>query len=1002
MNKKGINVLLIEDNPDDARLIEKLLSISGGTEIEVECASCLTAGIDRLVIDDVSLILLDLWLPESQGFETLDIVRSQAPETPIVVLTAFEDENSGIKSLQKGAQDYLVKGKLDGNLLVRVIHYSIERQKILKRLQHQILDGERIREDLRRSEEKYRSIFENIQDIYYEVDFAGRILLLSPSVERISKYKREELIGKSLYEIYSNPEDRKNLLREIKKNGYVYDYEILLKDKNDTPVPCSVTSKVVLDKKGKPLKIIGTMRDITERKRMDEELKASRAGFSNIVEKNMDGIVVLDRDKRVRFANPAAESFFRWKTDEISGTLIRYPFNVYEAKELPIIRPNGEAGIAEMRFTKTQWDGKDAHLAQLRDITERKQAEENLRRYKYMVESANDAIFFKNLKGQYVIANARTFEAFGLPSEEVIGKNDYQLMPDEEEARKNTEDDQVVFKTGKPKDVIKQMTGADGKEHWFQAIKAPQFNEEGSIIGLVGIARDITGIKQTEAKLHLLSSVIEQTAEAVVITDLDGSIQYVNPEFEKITGYSAEEALGKNPRILKSGKHNEQFYQELWDTISGGRIWKGRFSNKKKDGTLYQEDAIIFPVLDSTGRITNYAKAAYDATERIRLENQFLQAQKMEAIGRLAGGIAHDFNNLLTGIIGGAQLAQMELSKNDPVLEYIVDIEKASDSAAELIQQLLAFSRKQIVSLSVVDLNDIIVNMSRMIQRVIGENIEFSMVLDSDINSIKADPTQIEQIIMNLAVNARDAIPKRGTLSIKTTMIEFGGEFRKEFPFTIPGNYVVLEISDTGAGIDSETLSHIFEPFFTTKEKGKGTGLGLSTIYGIVKQLDGYIMVDSELGVGTSFKIYLRPTMEDEAIRLQRKPIPIQEKLSGSETILVVEDDWLIRKVIWQVLEKMGYEMLFAERGKEALLLCEGMEKKPDLLITDIVLPDVNGRELAIQLNEKFPGIKTLFMSGYSEEIAGPESILDEKVDFLGKPFSPDKLLRKIREILDR
>jgi len=1001
VNKNTINILLIEDNPDDANLIKTLLTISGGNEFNIKHALCLTEGIKLLSTGNVGLILLDLWLPETQGLETLDRVHSIDPETPIVVLTAYEDEKSGVKSLQKGAQDYLVKGKIDENLLRRVIRYSLERQKILKQLYRRINENKRIQEKLKKSEEKYRTIFENIQDIYYEVGFDGKLLLLSPSVEGVSKYKREELIGMSLYDIYGDSSDRERFLEEIKKRGYVSDFEILLKDKDGTLVPCSITSKLVFDKEGKPLKIIGTLRVIAERKQMEEELKASRAGFSNIVEKSMDGIIVVDQNKRVCFANPAAESFFRWKTDEIPGTLLHYPFDVHKTREISIIRPDSKPGVAEMCVTKTEWEGKEAYLAILRDITKRKHAEENLKKYKYMVESANDAIFFKNLKSQYIIANAKAFEALGLPPEKVIGKNDLQLLHNKEEARKNIKDDQFILKTGKPKRIIQQMTGIDGKKHWFQTVKTPQLDEEGNIIGLVGVARDITEIKQTEAKLHLLSSVIEQTTEAVVITDLDGSIQYVNPEFEKITGYSTEESLGKSPRILKSGRHNEGFYRELWDTVSSGRIWKGRFTNRRKDGTLYQEDATIFPVMDSAGNITNYVKAAYDATETIKLENQFLQAQKMEAIGRLAGGIAHDFNNLLTGIIGGAQLARMELSKNAPILEYIEDIEKASKSAAELIQQLLAFSRKQIVTPQVIDLNKIIVDMSKMIQRVIGEDIDFSMVLDSDIASVKADPAQIEQIVMNLAINARDAMPDGGTLSIKTMTADCEGELQEEFAFIKPGEYVVLKISDTGVGIDSETISHIFEPFFTTKEKGKGTGLGLSTVYGIVKQLDGYIIVDSELGMGTSFNIYLRPTMEEETPNLQRKPISKEEKLSGTETILVVEDDWLIRKIIRQVLEKMGYEMLFAERGKEALLVCEGMEKKPDLLLTDIVLPDINGHELATQMSVKFPEIKILYMSGYSEEIAGSHSMLDEKVLFIGKPFSPNKLLRKIREILD-
>ncbi len=523
-------------------------------------------------------------------------------------------------------------------------------------------------------------------------------------------------------------------------------------------------------------------------------------------------------------------------------------------------------------------------------------------------------------------------------------------------------------------------------------------SRDNRFLGTVGIIRDITERKLAEKKLNLLGAAIEQSNEIVVITDLASRIQYVNPIFEKITGYSRDEAIGSEPSILKSGKHDHSFYQEIWKTIAGGDIWQGNLTNRRRDGSLYLENATIFPVKDSKGNITNYAKVARDVTIEKELELQYYQSQKMEAVGRLAGGIAHDFNNLLTGIIGNVELMRSKMAPGDPLLKFVSEISHISDRSSDLISQLLAFSRKEILTPSRLDINHIISEMERMLSRIIGENILFITELEPTTASIRMNQGRLEQIIVNLTINARDAMPAGGELVIATSMETLTPEQIKKFPGLEPGRYIRLEVRDTGIGLDEETLSRIFEPFFTTKEKGKGTGLGLTTVYGIVKQAGGAIEVNSILNQGTSFRIYLPPDQEDAEECLEYEPSP-GGSTSGNETLLVVEDEDTIRNFLKPVFSEAGYNAFFAASARDALGILESIT--PDLLLTDLVLPDINGRELALQVEKRYPGIKTLYMSGYSEEVIAHYSILEQGLNFIGKPFKLKQILRKVRQVLD-
>ena len=643
---------------------------------------------------------------------------------------------------------------------------------------------------------------------------------------------------------------------------------------------------------------------------------------------------------------------------------------------------------------------------------------------------------------------------------------------------------------------------------------------------ILGIAVDISAQKRAQDQLRLQATALRAAANGIVITTHDGIIEWVNPAFTTITGYTMEEAVGNNPRLLRSGRHDKDFYRGLWSTISSGQVWRGEMTNCRKDGTVYTEEMTITPVVSDHGPITHYiaikqdisarkqaeealllAERQYrsifdeaiigifrcthdgrflmmnpamakmlrfaspaqameenrnaglfyenrdkwrelqtrlarsgglqnsehefrrndgtelwlslnlrcvhdkdgtwsyyegtadDITERKLLESQLRQAQKMEAVGRLAGGVAHDFNNVLGVITGYSELLRMRTDLDEKVVHHIEQIHLAGRKAASLTQQLLAFSRKQIVQPRILDLNEVVSKLSIMLQRLIGDDIELTIHCSCPDALVNVDASQIDQVIMNLAVNARDAMPTGGKLIIETDTSDLDESYAIRHRPVRPGRYVRLTITDTGCGMDDETMSHLFEPFFTTKELGKGTGLGLSIVYGIVKQSNGYIWVYSEPGQGTSFKIYL--PLHCAELRRTEKSAPI-ENVNGCETVLVVEDDQGLRSMVVGFLRGLGYSVLEAENGERALEVAANAGSPIQVLITDIVMPKMGGRELADRLISKFSNASVLYTSGYTHDSAVQTRVLSERETFLQKPFALHELSKKLREVIER
>ncbi len=524
---------------------------------------------------------------------------------------------------------------------------------------------------------------------------------------------------------------------------------------------------------------------------------------------------------------------------------------------------------------------------------------------------------------------------------------------------------------------------------------------------LLGSHLDITDRKLVEEQLYLQSAALHAAANGIVITDMEGTIQWGNPAFTALTGYTAEEAIGKNPReLVKSGKHDRAFFQNLWDTLLAGNVWHGEIINRKKDGSLYTEYQTITPVRDNLGRITHFIAIKEDITQRRKLEaenqklaEQVYQTQKMESIGNLAGGIAHDLNNLLVPIVGYSELGMLLSPPDSKMFGHFEHINDAGNRAAALTGQILAFSRRQVLEMKILDLNQIVLRFEKMLRRLIGEHIAFETHLDPALAAVQADAGQLEQVLLNLVINARDAMPDGGRLTIETSNTTID-------PPVVPQTemqsrpHVLLTVTDTGCGMDAAIQQRIFEPFFTTKPRGQGTGLGLSTVFGIVKQHQGNIRVHSEPNRGTEFQVYL-PVAPSSSVSAETHHTAT-ETLTGSETILVVEDDGKVRQLVCDTLREHGYRVLEAETPSHCLPLAASHPGPIHLLLTDVVLPTLNGRELYQKMAAERPDLHVLYMSGYTNEMIGHRGVLDEGMMFLQKPFTIDTLLTKIRMALQQ
>ncbi len=504
-----------------------------------------------------------------------------------------------------------------------------------------------------------------------------------------------------------------------------------------------------------------------------------------------------------------------------------------------------------------------------------------------------------------------------------------------------------------------------------------------------------------EQSLRKLSCAVEHSADTILVTNGEGIIEFVNPAFEAVTGYSLPELIGKNRSILESELQPPLLYRELWETIRTGDACRSIVVKRKKNGEVYYADESFSPIRNAEGAITHFVANGRDLTERLRIEAELLQSQKMDAIGHLAGGVAHDFNNLLTIITSYSELALDSVVPGSSTQIRLQEILSAAHRAADLTRQLLAFSRKQPQALRVAELNPVVHAIVKTLHRLIGEDIELNFIPGQGMGRVRLDPVQIDQILMNLAANSRDAMPQGGRCTIETSNVQLDEQYVDRKRAIIPiGRYALLTVTDTGGGIPAEHVSHVFEPFYTTKPSGKGTGLGLATVYGIVKQNHGFIWIYTEPGMGTTFKIYL-PCVPDKVASTEVPEVPGEALFSGTETVLLVEDEDALRRAAAEFLSVRGYEVLEARNGLEALSVTKNHAATIHLTVTDVVMPQMSGGELAKELENLRPETKVLFVSGYPGQTVIDHKVVDAGSNFLQKPFTLKQLARKVRTVLD-
>lgn len=542
---------------------------------------------------------------------------------------------------------------------------------------------------------------------------------------------------------------------------------------------------------------------------------------------------------------------------------------------------------------------------------------------------------------------------------------------------------------------------------WAEVSVRPMAPTGEGLAHLEGTMRDVTLRRKAQETVEILSRAVTQSADAIFVTDREGRIQYVNPALEEITGFSASELLGGRPAIMRSGEHTAAFYREFWETILGGRAFKGEFSNRRKDGRLYRELKTITPIRDPQGVVTHFVSVGRDITREREMEEQLRRSHQMEAVGQLAGGVAHDFNNFLAVINGYTQLLLQRLEPGDPIRGDLEGMSQAAQRAGRLVSQLLAFSRKQALFPETFSLNDLLGRLEGMLRPLVGEAIQLTFDLQPDLWRVEADQHQLEQVVINLVVNARDAMPGGGLILIETRNRSVSRSEARKRGLATPGDYILLGVSDTGPGIPADVMKDIFNPFFTTKPPGEGTGLGLSMAYGVVTQSGGSIWVDCEEGRGTTFSILLPRTTQavvagKEAERSAGPQAPREGSVlpRGDESILLVEDSAMVRAVTRMMLEEQGYRVLETDSGERALELLQEVGAQVDLLFTDVLMPGMSGPELASHARRLFPGLPVLLMSGVPENVGAGDGGTGS-IPFIRKPFHLSNLLIAVRSALD-
>ncbi|OPY78179.1 MAG: Blue-light-activated protein [Syntrophorhabdus sp. PtaU1.Bin058] len=909
---------------------------------------------------------------------------------------------------------------------------SVLKQRI-KELEEYEARRSKDKEGLWRSDNPFHIFFDLAPDPMAITNFDdGRIIDVNQAFVAHSHYSRDELIGRTATEvgIWVNEEDRDAILKHLCDTGYVENIEVPFKRRNGE-IRQAVFS-------GRPIEIgnqkwlLSVSRDITEHKQTERTLQESEERFRSLVETTSDWVWEIDRNSRYTYSSQKVRDFLGYEPEEIIG---KTPFDFMSPQEvkrtIPLFKDIAKSrkSFSRLENTNLHKDGRTVVLETSgvpvfdekgnfsgykgidRDITGRKEMEEALlkseEKYRGIFENAVMGIFQTTPEGRYVSVNPAGARMYGYESPEEMMQSvadmarQVYVHPEDRQRLKD-----LIESDGFVEDFEAEHYTKNGGRMWA-SVNARAIRDASGAMLYETTSQNITERKQAEIRLleseERYRTVFENTGAATVIIESDTTISLCNAEFERLSGYTKDEIEGKKSWTeFTDTKDWERMlawhYLRRQDPNKAAKRYEFRFVTRSGG---VRHIYLVMDIVPGTEKsvaslidITDYKRAE---EEKAQLESRLFQAQKMEAIGTLAGGIAHDFNNILTALTGYASLLQMKID-NGVLRTYTDQILFASRKAVDLIQSLLAFSRQQAVTLNPVNINNVIRNTKKLLKRLLTEDIKLRILIAPDDIIIMADVTQIDQILFNLITNAKDAMPHGGTLTIETRPVELDSEFRRSHGYGEPGNYALLSVSDTGLGMSETIREKIFDPFFTTKAIGKGTGLGLSTVYGIVKQHNGYITVHSKPNTGTTFHIYL-PAVSNVGREYEPAPVPVSSR--GNETILVAEDNETVRGFIKEILTEYGYTVIEAVDGADAIEQFNKTERI-DLLILDSVMPEKNGREVYDEISRDRPDIQVLFTSGYTKDVILDKGIEGKQFDFIAKPILPDTFLQKIREILDR
>ncbi|RJQ66671.1 MAG: PAS domain S-box protein [Desulfobacteraceae bacterium] len=899
-----------------------------------------------------------------------------------------------------------------------------------------ITDRQKAEKALRESEEKWRNILVNTPQIGIALDPQAAIVFANKHFLELTGWQAQEIIGRNWFDLFI-PEDIREEVRAVFHQvmhsrdilGYSkYENEIVTKRGERRKVAWS--NVITKDAGGAVVDATCLGVDLTERERAEEALRESEALLAQSQQIAHVGSWMLDvaanrltwSDETYRIFGLEPQEFaFTYEAfldavhpqDRVavhtaySGSLLERK-DTYEIEHRIVRRHTGEIRYVYERCVHER-DSAGVifrSVGMVQDITERKRAEEALREseamHRALVDGLPDIIMRFDRDGRHLFVSENVRETGNLQAAQFIGKTHGELGFPEAQCRFYADAIQRVFDSGAPFETEFTFEGQQEPIIYNWRL-LPERDEQGAVRSVFSISRDITGHRKAERDYQtLFRDMLDGFALHEIICDGAGQpVDYrflaVNPAFECLTGLKAQDIVGKT--VLEALAGTERHWIDTYGRVAQtGEA--ALFEDFSKELNKYFEVTAFSPAPNQFACIfTDITARKRAEEEREKLQAQLNQAQKMESVGRLAGGVAHDFNNMLSVIIGNTELAMDTVAADDPLHDALQEIFNAARHSADITRQLLTFARKQTIAPKVLDLNETIQSMLKMLQRLIGEDIDLAWFPGAQVWPVRMDPSQIHQILANLCVNARDAITDVGKITIESHTKTFDAAYCAKHIGSVTGDFVLLEVSDNGCGMDQQTLDNLFEPFFTTKDVDKGTGLGLATVYGIVKQNHGFIDVYSEAGQGTSFKIYL--PRHDTAAEQIHKKVAVQRDARGSETILLVEDEPAILKMIAMMLRQFGYTVLAAGTPGEAIRLAREHAGEIHLLITDVVMPEMNGRDLARNLLSFYPDLKRLFISGYTANVIAHHGILDEGVQFLQKPFTRQDMAVKVREVLD-